>query len=960
MPSTRKRLAIFLSYRRSDSAGYTGRLSDRLRKEFGEARYFRDIDTIKLGTSFVQSIEDAVSSCSVLVALIGSGWATATDTNGHLRLEDPNDFVRLEIASALNRKIPIIPVLVGGATIPRAESVPADIRGLLEYEAHELSDRRWAYDLDQLVVQIKDIVNPRWRLRRATFVAACVLLVLSGLAVAGRRLATRPPVLKIPRFAAVNPINSTGDKHYDYLSTEIGDSLGAGLASPSKLNVIPPEDVLSVLEDVSISPDQCSKKANPGLLRDLLGASYLIFGDFHPTVGGDSKKFHLRLCLEDAYGKVLDKFDADATAEEMEAIAAQAAAHFRAAIGYAGVSVADAADIYPQNARARSLYFEGLSKLRSLNARDALTSLEQAAALEDSNPLIHAAMADGWSMLRRNEEAKREAKLALDRSTNASGVPLPPEYREAIKARAAEINSKWGDAATLYDSLVDYFPEQIDYGLKLASVRTAGSEPAKALDEIRELKKLPPPLGQDPRISIEESKAYEGMSDHRKASHAAESAVQRAQDKDAHLLIAVGLVQLCWTRRQLGDPKAMTDCDRAQKIFDVFNDEVAAAVAYNDIATGLSDQGRYDEAKEIYSRVISVTKNANDSVDMAGALINKARVSILKGDGDAEPLLRQALDVSHSVDDKYDEVLAQIILAGIDQDSARLADAAKRAADARDLAHSIQDRSSEAYALGALARAQSEAGDLTSALQNYQHSMAIRQDLGEEIEVAITGTRIGQLYLRVGQFADAEKQYKDALQIFGTKQKPSQVTQTKLYLTSLDLEREQFADAEADVKSALDDIAKNDPDTKKDPDTKADALSFLVRSLIGQGRLDDAKARYQDIEQLRFSDFDVGLDVSLADGLLLTQAGDPTKALTVLKEAEQKAREKGESFSALEFQLAVVKAYEKSNNRDAAKNELGKLRGSAQSCSANLGSGQHCGFPLISAQVRKLGRSLRS
>ncbi len=238
--------------------------------------------------------------------------------------------------------------------------------------------------------------------------------------------------------------------------------------------------------------------------------------------------------------------------------------------------------------------------------------------------------------------------------------------------------------------------------------------------------------------------------------------------------------------------------------------------------------------------------------------------------------------------------------------------------------------------------------------------MAIRQDLGEEIEVAITGTRIGQLYLRVGQFADAEKQYKDALQIFGTKQKPSQVTQTKLYLTSLDLEREQFADAEADVKSALDDIAKNDPDTKKDPDTKADALSFLVRSLIGQGRLDDAKARYQDIEQLRFSDFDVGLDVSLADGLLLTQAGDPTKALTVLKEAEQKAREKGESFSALEFQLAVVKAYEKSNNRDAAKNELGKLRGSAQSCSANLGSGQHCGFPLISAQVRKLGRSLRS
>ena len=945
-----------MSYRRSDTAGYAGRISDRLRKEFGDARLFRDIDTIKPGANFVGSIEEAVSSCSVFIALIGTGWLSASNSDGQPRLQDPSDYVRLEIAAALKRKIPIIPVLVAGATLPRPDSVPREIRPLFDYEAHELSDKRWAYDLNQLVVHLKDIISPAWRGRRSAAMVATVLMAmaaLGGSVVAARRLLSHPSAPSAPRitrFAVVNPVNSTGKDNYSYLSTEIGDTLGAKLASPAKLNVIPPEDVLGVLEDLSVAPDQCSKKADPGPLRDVLGASYVIFGTFNSKVA--SKEIHILLCLEDAYGTHLDKFEGDTPVENLNKFATEAALHFRTAIGFAGLSVPDVQGVYPENANALRLYFDGLGKLRSFDARDALASLQQAAEQEDSNALIHSALAEAWSMLRHKEEAKREAKEALDRCNRPSPIPLPIEYREVIEARAAEIDSRWSTAADAYNKLYRSFPQRIDYGLKLASVQTSGSNPKGALAAIGELTKLPPPLGEDPRIFIEQSKTYAATADYKSAVRSAENAVRIADQKKSHLLNARALLQLCWAHRELGDVNGMGDCDKAEKIFEVFGDEVSAAVALNDVATWLVDRGQYADAKAIYARVRAVTETAHDQSDLAGALINSARVSILMGHPeDAEPLLFQARDAARSANDKYDEALVQINLADISKQNGRLAESAKQASEGRELARSIGDRSSEAYALGALALVQYEVGDLPGALQDYQSSLSIRQDTGEQAEVAITWTRLGDVYLRMGKFGDAEKRYRDALHRFGELKRPEQATQAQLDLAQVDLERDQFADSYAEANTALATIAKDDTDSR------ADALSFLVRALVGQQKLPEAQTHFEEMKKLSFSDPEVAADVSLAEGLFLTASGNAVRAVDVLETAEEKARKSGQLFAALHLQLAAVGARSKAKDFPAARKELAQLRAEAQSCSVKMGSSQRCGFPLISGQAAKLARA---
>lgn len=142
---------IFISYRRQDSAGWVGRLTDSLKENFGEDQIFMDIEAIEAGVDFVESINKAVGSCQVLLAIIGPRWLSVTDQGGRRRLDNPEDFIHLEIAAALQRNVRVIPVLVGGAEIPASDQLPDDLKPLARRQAHEISDTRWEYDSEQLV-----------------------------------------------------------------------------------------------------------------------------------------------------------------------------------------------------------------------------------------------------------------------------------------------------------------------------------------------------------------------------------------------------------------------------------------------------------------------------------------------------------------------------------------------------------------------------------------------------------------------------------------------------------------------------------------------------------------------------------------------------------------------------------------------------------------------------------------
>lgn len=146
---------IFVSYRRSDSQGEAGRLFDDLVKHFGEHMVFMDVAAIEAGRDFRKAIEEGVVKCGVLLVLMGPEWLNAKDEAGARRLDDPADFVRIETASALKRDIPVVPVLVRGVQMPRAEQLPDDLKDLAYRNCIELTHARWRSDIHLLIEALR-------------------------------------------------------------------------------------------------------------------------------------------------------------------------------------------------------------------------------------------------------------------------------------------------------------------------------------------------------------------------------------------------------------------------------------------------------------------------------------------------------------------------------------------------------------------------------------------------------------------------------------------------------------------------------------------------------------------------------------------------------------------------------------------------------------------------------------
>jgi len=152
--------AIFISYRRDDTAGEAGRLFDDLVRTFGDDSVFMDVAGINPGIDFRKAIDDNVATCGVLLAMIGPNWAAIAGSSGERRLDDPNDFVRLEVAAALARNIAVIPVLVHDAKMPHPDQLPDALKDLAFRNSVEITHARWNSDVQLLTKALAQYITP--------------------------------------------------------------------------------------------------------------------------------------------------------------------------------------------------------------------------------------------------------------------------------------------------------------------------------------------------------------------------------------------------------------------------------------------------------------------------------------------------------------------------------------------------------------------------------------------------------------------------------------------------------------------------------------------------------------------------------------------------------------------------------------------------------------------------------
>jgi hypothetical protein len=164
---------------------YAGRLYDRLSPRFGKERLFMDID-MKLGVDFVKEIKQRVGSCEALIAVIGRSWLELKDVGCRRRLDDPKDWVRLEIAAALERDIPVIPALVGGAKMPRTSELPDALSKLTRRQAIEISHTGFHSDVDRLIRGLERILPSKKTKHKKRVTPAGLQMQISSLRAAER------------------------------------------------------------------------------------------------------------------------------------------------------------------------------------------------------------------------------------------------------------------------------------------------------------------------------------------------------------------------------------------------------------------------------------------------------------------------------------------------------------------------------------------------------------------------------------------------------------------------------------------------------------------------------------------------------------------------------------------------------------------------------------------------------
>jgi hypothetical protein len=223
--------SIFISYRRDDAAGDAGRLADHLHRRFGAARVFLDIETIQPGSDFVGVLQSSLQQSAVALVVIGPRWASLRDAAGRRRLDDPKDFVRLEVEAALNRGIPVVPVLVQGASLPTVDELPPSLAPLVTRHAAPLDHADFHSDLERLCDRLEPLIGAggmTWSTlpRRWLIVAAAILVV--ALSAAGYRW------LYSPDDGAGTDTNAgaAGDAGPASADTSSAPSAGLSTASP--------------------------------------------------------------------------------------------------------------------------------------------------------------------------------------------------------------------------------------------------------------------------------------------------------------------------------------------------------------------------------------------------------------------------------------------------------------------------------------------------------------------------------------------------------------------------------------------------------------------------------------------------------------------------------------------------------------------------------------------------------
>jgi serine/threonine protein kinase/Tfp pilus assembly protein PilF len=720
--------------------------------------------------------------------------------------------------------------------------------------------------------------------------------------------------------AVVGFKNLSGRTEEAWLSTALSEMLTTELDTGERLRTVPGENIEQMKINLALPDAESYSQDTLSRIHKTLGTDEVVLGSYLAMGNG-----HVRLDvrLQDAgTGETLASVIESGSEAEVSDLISRVGAQLREKLGVGAISTEDARAVrasMPLNSEAMRSYSEGLAKLRRFDALGASDLLKKAVVAEPEFALGHAALSASWSALGYDAQARDEAKLAFDMSTQ-----LSREDRLSIEGRYRETVKDWAKATEVYRALFGFFPDNLEYGLHLAAVQTFAGKQKDAFTTIAELRKLPAPAGEDPRIDLTESFAANSSADFQRAATSAEQAATKGAAQGTRLVVARAKHAEGNALRNLGqNAKAAEAYEEARKIYAVTGDRGAVAGVINSIAILSYERGDLDGAKKLYQESLSISRSIGNQSGVARALNNIALVLLQQGDSaGAEDFYRQALATFREVGDKRSAALALNNIAHVRRNEGNLAGARKSLEEASSLFQEIGDKAGVARVLNNMGILFVDQGELLQAKKTYEQSLSLATEIANKSLSAHALSGEAEVLLSEGDLNGARDRQEKALALRKELGETGPAIENQLALAVLAIEQGHPADAEGPARDAAEGFGKG-----KQVSSQAVAEAVLARSYLAQGKLPEAQGSVERAEALSQGgdDRDARFWVAIIAARVHAASGHSAEAIQKLVTVLAEATKAGFVGDQLEIRLALGEIEMKSGKTGAGRARLAAL-----------------------------------
>ena len=717
--------------------------------------------------------------------------------------------------------------------------------------------------------------------------------------------------------------NLSGKPDEAWISTALAEMLSTELAAGEQVRTIPGENIARMKFDLSLADGESFGQDSLTKIRNHLSTDLIVVGSYLAMGKSGGNKIRLDFRLQDTVaGETIASVSQTGTEDELLELVSRSGTEIRRKLGIGQVSDTDTSRVrasLPSNGEAARLYSEGLAQLQVLNALAARDLLLKAVKADPKHAPTHAALAEAWSALGYDSRAAAEASRALELSES-----LSREERLFVEGRYREFSHDWPKAIEIYRTLVGFFPDNLEYGLRLAASQAAGGSGKDSLATIENLRSLPAPENADARIDLAESYAAAAIGDFKRSEASAARAVTKGRAQGTQLVVAQARSRQGWAMERLGQSNdAAVALAEAQRLFTAAGDRMGAASALQSVGHLLYDKGEFAQARAAYENCLAVFRTLGNQGRVAASLNNLGNVYYDQGDLlHARQYYEQTIDAYREIDEKSGLAGGLGNLANVLDSMGNLPEALKMQQAGLAAFREIGDQRGIASTLSNLGNLLAEMGNLPAAQEKYAEALQLHDQTGYKRGMAFALSGLADVLTLRGELAQARQKSQQAADIRRDlgEQLNSAVSQTQL--ANIALEEDHAAESEGLIRTALAEFEK-----EKLQDNQAVAQALLTLIMLKQGRVDDALGTANRAVSLsrQSGDRQARFNSELANAKALAASGKSADGLNRLQAVLTEARRYGYLNYEYQARLAIGEVEMKAGKVAAGRSRLAAL-----------------------------------